>query len=634
MRAARASAVGVRAGDGGGRIAAQRGRMTEDGKNRWGDRWGGLGRVDARHAREASRRESRVALASAAGLYVVGATLTATAALLPHVSSPAGVVAIAIAAYLTAGGLMLAYRRNRRGLTLAWAADLWGVLLVGLLCAATGGASSPFGLVYFFAIGHAAAFQTWRRLLVVALAGLLAFLAPLAYSHVPSSFGAIACVGVVLALLGSGLIHFALARVREERWRLEFLIAATANLDTSLDPQQTLQRIVRTAVPQLADFCVIDLIDADGWITSTVAAAVDPALATSFEAIRHTHPLHIRGRHPVARALQAREPFVVQGLVDSGALERAAENDEQARFLREAGLRSAAVFPMVARGRMLGAISFLRFADQLAYEPGQLTVLEDLTGRAALAFDNARLYAERARVARTLRRSLMPAALPSIPGLDLASFFRPMGAGNEVGGDFYDVFGDRSGCWLVVGDVCGKGAEAAVLTGFLRHTTIAYAREDIGPAGVLARVNQAMLEQDFDDRFATAILAHLGLDSSEVQITIAAAGHPPGLIARADGQAEELGDPGTLLGVFDDAIISESSSILRPGDTLTLYTDGLADAHAPSRTLTVQSMLQRLAGRHPQYAHEVIDALLEIADLTDDSRDDVAILAARVIQPG
>ena len=110
-------------------------------------------------------------------------------------------------------------------------------------------------------------------------------------------------------------------------------------------------------------------------------------------------------------------------------------------------------------------------------------MLEDLTGRAALAFDNARLYAERARVARTLRRSLMPAALPEVPGLDLDSYFRPMGAGSEVGGDFYDVFADRDGCWLVVGDVCGKGAEAAVMTAFLRHTTVAYAREGAPPRG-------------------------------------------------------------------------------------------------------------------------------------------------------
>ncbi|MCW3058171.1 MAG: putative sensor protein [Solirubrobacterales bacterium] len=580
--------------------------------------------------RAARDREARVALASAAGLYLVGATLTATAVLLPHVSSPAGVAAIAVSAYLTAAALMLAYARKRRGLTLAWLADLWGVVLVALLCAATGGASSPFGLIYFFAIGHAAAFQSRPRLLVVCLAGLVAFLSPLVYSHVSSSFGAIACVGVVLALLATTLVHLALDRMREQRWRLEFLIAATANLDASLDPQQTLQRIARTAVPELVELCVIDLIDAGGWITRTVAAAVDPGLASAFEGIRREHPLHIRGEHPIARALQARRPFIVQGLDDSGALERAAEGDEQARFMREAGCRSAAVFPLIARGRMLGAVSFLRLGGEARFERGRLDVLEDLAGRAALAFDNARLYAERARVAHTLRRSLMPAALPVIPGLEFASFFQPMGAGNEVGGDFYDVFGDRTSCWLVVGDVCGKGADAAVLTGFLRHTIVAYAREGASPAKVLEQVNQAMLEQDFDGRFATAILAHLALQSSQEKITIAVAGHPPALISRASGRAEEFGACGTLLGVFADPAINDASTILRPGDGLTLYTDGLSEAHAPDRTLTANDMLKQLAASPPRFAQEAIDTLLELVGLTDDARDDVAILSTRV----
>jgi serine phosphatase RsbU (regulator of sigma subunit) len=224
----------------------------------------------------------------------------------------------------------------------------------------------------------------------------------------------------------------------------------------------------------------------------------------------------------------------------------------------------------------------------------------------------------------------MPAALPLIPGLEFASFFRAMGAGNEVGGDFYDIFGDPSSCWLVVGDVCGKGADAAVLTGFLRHTTIAYAREGVGPASVLLRVNQAMLEQDFDGRFATAILAHLGFRRSQVIITIAVAGHPPALIARASGEAEEFGDCGTLLGVFADPVINEAATLLAPGDALALYTDGLSEAHAPERTLTVQEMLRELSSGPPSSAQETIDKLLGLVELTDDARDDVAVLAARV----
>jgi serine phosphatase RsbU (regulator of sigma subunit) len=217
-----------------------------------------------------------------------------------------------------------------------------------------------------------------------------------------------------------------------------------------------------------------------------------------------------------------------------------------------------------------------------------------------------------------------------VPGLELESFFRPMSAGSEVGGDFYDVFGDRGHTWLVVGDVCGKGPEAAVLTGFLRHTTVAYAREATGPGSVLERVNQAMLEHDFEGRFATAILARLGFGPDGVQVTIAAAGHPAALVSRASGDAEPFGECGTLLGVFPDPVIPESTTVLRPGDGLALYTDGLAEAHAPERVLTVERMIEQLAGDAPESARAAIESLLGLVDLGDGARDDIAILAAHV----
>ena len=583
------------------------------------------------HADEAtSYGEARASVGIAASLYLVGAALTATAALLPHVSSPRGVAAIAAAALLSAGGLLVAFIRRRGGLTLAFIADLWGVVLVGLLCAATGGGSSPFALIYFFAIGHAAAFQPRARFALVSLAGLLAFLAPLTYAHVSPMFAAVACVGVVLALLASTVVHVTLNRARDQRRQLELLTAATARLDTSLDPAETLRNIARTALPELAELCVIDLLDQGGSIGRAVAAAVDPALAIAVERMREALPLDMRGTHPVARALSTRAPCVVHDLTDPAALRGAAQSDEHERFMRAAGYRSAAVFPMVARGRTHGAISFLHVRNDARYEPSQLAVLQDLTGRAAMAFDNARLYAEQANVARTLRRSLMPAVLPVIPGLELASYFRPMGAGNEVGGDFYDAFGEHPSCWLVVGDVCGKGAAAAALTGFLRHTTIAYARDGASPGSVLSQVNRAMLDQDFDGQFATAILAHLEFRKAEVELTIAAAGHPAALVARAGGQVGEFGDHGTLLGVFSDPVIEEVSTILEPGDALALYTDGLSDAHAPDRTVTVAEMIEQLKQRSPGFAQDAIDALLELVDLDDGVRDDIAILAAQV----
>jgi Stage II sporulation protein E (SpoIIE)/GAF domain len=591
--------------------------LTEGGRNR---------HVES----ETSAREAHAAVGIAAALYVVGAALIATTALLPHVGSPAGAATVAAAALLTAGGLVIAYVRGRGGLGLAWLADLWGIVLIAFLCASTGGASSPFGLIYFFALGHAAAFQPRGRLLVVSIAALLAFLAPLAYEGVSETFGAIACVGVVLALLTALVIHVALNRMRAQRHSLEFLIGATARLDTSLDPAETIRTIARTAVPELAELCIVDLLDGRGSIGSTIAAAADPAVAARIETLRRTRPLEMDGSHPVPQVLASGTPYVIADLTEENTVQQVAQSEEHQRFMQDAGYRSAAVFPMIARGRTHGTISFLHLGRDVRYGPDQLAVLEDLTGRAAMALDNARLYAERAHVARTLQRSLIPAALPAIAGLELASCFRPMGAGSEVGGDFYDAFGDRETFWLVVGDVCGKGAEAAALTGFLRHTTVAHAREGMTPAAVLTQVNRAMLDQDFDGRFATAILAQLRFLGTDVAVTIACAGHPAALLARAGGQVEECGGRGRLLGIFSDPAIHEASTILKPRDSLALYTDGLLEAHAPGRMVAVGEMIERLERSPPSLAQDTIDALLDVVNLESDVRDDIAVLVARV----
>jgi hypothetical protein len=578
-----------------------------------------------------------MAVASAAALYVVGGSLIGTSVLLPHISSPVGAAAVAVTAFATAAVLIAQVIKDRGGLLLAWAGELWGVVLVLGLCASTGGPSSPFALIYFFAVGHAAAFQPRDRFLLVSVAGLLAYLAPVLYAHVSGRFGAVALVGAVLALLTTGAIHIALERMREQRRRLEFLIAATAKLDTSLDPHQTLRRIAATAVPELAELCVIDLTDASGAIVDAIAAAADPAVASRTEAAHRRTPPD-RGSNPIATALITGRATVVNGTPDAhqGVLNGAGrapgggsgQLDGEARLTEYgAGYAAAAAVPMVARGRTLGVISFFRGRS---FAPGQLELLEDLTGRAALAYDNASLYAERAHVARTLRRSLMPAALPRIAGLELESYFRPMGAGSEVGGDFYDVFGDGESFWLVVGDVCGKGAEAAVLTGFLRHTTVAYAREGAGPADVLVRVNDAMLSHDFEARFATAILARLGFDEAGVRLTVATAGHPAALVVRAGGEVHELGTCGTLLGVFSDPAISETSTVLGPGDAVALYTDGLTEAQAPQRLLTVEQLIAALGVAEVSSAQTAIDALLTLLDAGGGARDDIAILAARV----
>jgi Stage II sporulation protein E (SpoIIE)/GAF domain len=580
-----------------------------------------------------SGREVRAAIFSEAGLYVVGGMLCATALLIPHVRAPAAVAAVGVDAILVAVGLVIAERRGRAGLSLAFAGDLWGIVLIAILCASAGGANSPFSLIYLFAIGHAAGFQPLRRFAIVLLASLVAFLLPLTYESVPEIFGAFAIVGIVLALLTSVVIHLALNSVRQHRHRLKFLIDATATFDSSLDPTEALRNLAAAAVPELAELCVVYLLDRDGSIATTVAVGVDSDLAREVERVRASVPLDLDGAHPVAEVLRSGRPRVVADLTDPAMLEQIAARGEHQRLMREAGYRSAAVFPMIARGRTQGAISFLHVGNDARYDRDVLEVLADLTDRAALSYDNARLYAERTHVAHTLRRSLMPSVLPAIPGLELASFFRPLGAGSEVGGDFYDAFGDERCCWLVVGDVCGKGAEAAALTGFLRHTTVAYAREADSPGIVLARVNEAMLEQNFDGRFATAILVNLRLADGEASVTVASAGHPAALLTRNGGAAGEFGERGALLGVFADPQIGEATTVLGPGDSLALYTDGLLEAHAPDRTVTAEQMIEQLRRRSPERAEETIDALLDLVDLDEGVRDDIAILSARVTVP-
>ncbi len=601
-----------------------------------------LGWVRSELDRSMPRVEARVAVGSAAVLYLIGAVLISTSPLLPNVGSPDVAAGVGICALLIAAALWTQVYLDR-GLMLAWAAEAGGVVMIVVLCAATGGAGSPFSLLYFFALGHAAAFQPRARFLAISFAGLLAFLAPLAYSHVSLQFAAFGCVGAVLALLTISAIHVAVDRMREQRRRLQFLIEATASLDTSLDPQQTLRRLAEMALPQLAEVCVIDLTDETGSVSAVVAAASDAAVAERIEALHRERPGDRGVPDPVGEVLTTRRRCVLD---EAGAIlqEAPRETSHEAageipraaarQISREATVRvpgargAVAAIPMIARGRMLGVISFYRAKR---YERGQVALLQNLSGRAALAYDNARLYAERVHVAQTLRRSLLPPALPQIPGLEIESYFRPTGGGGEVGGDFYDVFQDQSSVWLVVGDVCGKGTEAAVLTGFLRHTTAAYARDGAGPASVLARVNRAMLRQDFEGRFATAILARVSFRESGAEVTLAVAGHPPALLARADTELAEFGVYGTLLGVFADASITEASTILQPGDVIALYTDGLTEALAP-QLLTAEQLLAQLSGPPPS-AYAAIEALLALVEPAETARDDIAILAARVV-PG
>jgi len=238
------------------------------------------------------------------------------------------------------------------------------------------------------------------------------------------------------------------------------------------------------------------------------------------------------------------------------------------------------------------------------------------------------------RIVEQLGTSLLPDSLPSVPGADLASGFIPAGDGNEIGGDFYDVF--RVGtprCWMVViGDVCGKGAEAASLTALARYTLRAAAiQEGAEPAKLLAQLNEAILRQHRDDRFVTAVCAFLEPGHDGVlRLTVSVAGHPPPLVVRADGAVEPIRTEGTLLGVWDDAGLTETETELEGEDRMVLYTDGVLEAHAPDGPFE-EGLERAVSELAPQDAASTVAALRRGLGLGTGgaARDDVAILVVR-----
>ncbi len=273
-------------------------------------------------------------------------------------------------------------------------------------------------------------------------------------------------------------------------------------------------------------------------------------------------------------------------------------------------------------------------------EPGMFSaederMVEGIAAQSAIAIENARLYQERTRTAQTLQRALLPPHLPEVEGLELAATYRAAGEGNEVGGDFYDVFPQADGSWaLVVGDVCGKGPAAAAVTALARYTLRAHAVAGLRPSYQLARLNDALLRQHAPG-FVTVALARLERTADGARIEVAIAGHPAPILARAGGETTPLGEVGTPLGIIEHPELPEVSAELGPGDLLAFYTDGVTEAAAPRRLLSEAELAELIASRAAEGPLAVVQHLertaVEIA--AGQPRDDIACLALQVTPP-
>jgi PAS domain S-box-containing protein len=422
------------------------------------------------------------------------------------------------------------------------------------------------------------------------------------------------------------------ARERAERAERQaaYLAEVGEILASSLDWEENLARVVRVSVRAKSQWCTVDLLQRDGTIRRLAGAHRDPAREEVLGELERRYPLTVDDAVGAGSVLRSGRPELMRE-IDEDVLRSATHDAGHRALLQQLGLASRMIVPIVVRGRMTGTLTFARGADERAYTLEDLRIVMEVARRASVGIAHAELYRERSHIAHTLQRSLLPPRLPDIDGFELAARYRAAGEGFDVGGDFYDAFETRDGWALAVGDVCGKGPEAASLTSLARSALRTGAVVESAPSRVLEVTNEAVMRERIGDRFLTALF--MILEPETGTLVGANAGHPPHVVLRAGGEVELVEGRGPVLGVLADVSFEEVEVVLAPGDAVIAYTDGVLDAGAPERlldTAVVAAVAAEHAGRPAAELAEALERIaLEVSAGTP--RDDIAVLVLRRI---
>ena len=422
-----------------------------------------------------------------------------------------------------------------------------------------------------------------------------------------------------------------ITEVKRAQLAESFMAEASRMLSSSLEYSETLQRIARLAVPRIADWCAVDVLDEHGGIERVAIHHSDPRrMALAEQLDRGYRPaLHERlGVPDVIRTGEAR----LYAEIDPDALAAYARDDAHLALLQAIGARAVIIVPLAAPANTLGAITLICAESMRRFTDADVDLAVRLGRRAGTAVESARLFTERTRISRMLEAALLPDSLPQIAGIELASLYHAAGELNDVGGDFYDVLAYGAERWmLVIGDVCGKGARAAGVTALARHTLRTAAMLGLAPTGMLQTLHRALRDQPAGSDLCTVCLVTVERLGTRAALTVTLAGHPPPLLIDPDGARTQVGRPGTLLGVLDPVEVSEVKLELHPGQTLLLYTDGLPEAgraNGPDE----QSVFELSSGAGRSSLGELLELLEQAALQRADGRlrDDIALIAIRL----
>jgi len=451
--------------------------------------------------------------------------------------------------------------------------------------------------------------------------------------------------GLALTLLAAGLFAFASRRESDLRRRQTYaelqaareslLTRITEVIEREIEVKGRLRSLARILVPAVGDVCSVHEVSQDGSIQRAGVAAVDKEI----EALVRSLPEPSQ-TSPIRAAVSSREPVLYTRVSENREAARArergiaeAEGTEglSAHARLQADQRSNMIVPLVARGKVLGTISLsiLSSSGRDPLDREDIAFGMEVATHAAMALDNARLYEQQRDIARILQQALLPRSLPPVEGAEVAVRHRPGRSGTEVGGDFYDLFeaGDR---WIaVVGDVCGKGPEAAALTALVRHTLRATAR--LGPEEAVLRVHEA-IQASGENTYCTLCCAELRRSGDGLIARVTTAGHPEPRIVLADGEVQRLQVTGPLVGILHEPVFQAQEVFLPSGSTLFMCSDGIPEARRNREVfgdLRLEKLLAKLGPLGPAEMLHQLEGQV-VAFVEGRPRDDLALFALRV----
>jgi PAS domain S-box-containing protein len=413
--------------------------------------------------------------------------------------------------------------------------------------------------------------------------------------------------------------------------RLDMLAGATRLLleSATISESVLLQRCARLLAGEMATWVIVDVRRRDQLRRHFVAGPDD------HESVAIAHSVATVDPGPGSAPDQVSESGKTLLIAHSDDDMLLGKGPDGVPLLPVLGAVSLLSVPMADQAMPYGVLTLVRRPDDGQFSLADAALAEEIGSLLALASSGRRVLRRRTEAAEALRASLLPPVLKPVPGVEIAYAHMAPTRGREVGGDFYDAYPTPGGWGVAIGDVCGKGEDAAAATAAARHAIRVLAHWDPDPGQVLRKANDIMLAEEFGGRFVTASAAHLSWRDATLRLKLATAGHPGPVLVNPDGRARLIPGGGVALGIFPDPEPAILDLELSAGDVLFFYTDGLSDARSQDATYLEDRLADSLASLGGRHAAEIVSEMRELVlDFCGGVLlDDLTMLVLQVGQP-